>query len=96
MELVSHVVPFQEFSNYNFICFSRLLCPAWESQPLDITVTAMVGYMQNHTRFLPIPLAARSEAWVSSRSLDGIADSNPAAGMNVCVVSCEVEVSASG
>jgi len=25
MELVSHVVPFQEFSNHNSLCFSRLL-----------------------------------------------------------------------
>jgi len=28
MELVSHVVPFQEYSNHNSICFSRLLYPA--------------------------------------------------------------------
>jgi hypothetical protein len=35
---------------------------------------------------LPIPLAARSEAWVCGRSLAGIVGSNPAGGMDVCVV----------
>jgi hypothetical protein len=36
---------------------------------------------------LPIPVAARSKAWVCGRSLAGIVDSNPAGGMDV---SCEV------
>jgi len=56
----------------------------------------MLGYMQNQALFLPIPVAARSKAWVSGRSLDGILDSNPAGGMDVCVVCCQIEVSASG
>jgi hypothetical protein len=33
----------------------------------------------------PIPLAARSEAWVCGRSLAGIVGSNPVGGMDVCV-----------
>ena len=47
---------------------------------------------------MPIPMAARSKAWVCGRSLAGIAGSNPARG-HVClsvvsVVCCPVEVSA--
>ena len=45
-------------------------------------------------------MAVRSKAWVCGRSLAGIAGSNPAGGMDdfslVSVVSCHVEVSASG
>jgi len=47
-----------------------------------------------------IPVAARSKAWVSSRSLPRIADSNPV-GWNEClslgsVVLCQTESSATG
>jgi hypothetical protein len=34
----------------------------------------------------PIPVAARSKAWVYSRSLTGIVGSNPAEGMDVCLL----------
>ena len=34
----------------------------------------------------PIPVAARSKAWVCGRSLDGIAGSKPAGGMDVCLL----------
>jgi len=34
----------------------------------------------------PSGLAARSKAWVCGRSLAGIADSNPAVVMNVCLL----------
>jgi len=44
--------------------------------------------------FLPIPVPARSKAWVCGRSFFGISDSNPAGGMDF--VSCQVEVTASG
>jgi len=50
----------------------------------------------------PIPVAARSKAWVCGRLLAGIAGSNPArVWMCVCVsvvsvVCCQVEASASG
>jgi hypothetical protein len=37
-------------------------------------------------RSLPIPVAARFKAWVYGRSLVGIVGSNPAGGMDVCVV----------
>lgn len=42
------------------------------------------------------PAAARSKPWVCSRSLNGIAVSNPAWGLDVCLfcfVCCQVEVS---
>ena len=35
---------------------------------------------------VPIPVAARSKTWVCGRSLAGIVGSNPARGMDVCVV----------
>jgi len=34
----------------------------------------------------PIPAAARSNVWVFSRSFAGIADSNPAGDMDVCLL----------
>ena len=34
----------------------------------------------------PIPVAARFQAWVCSRSLAGIAGSNPTGGMNACLL----------
>jgi len=34
----------------------------------------------------PIPVAARSKAWVSGRSLAGIVRSNPAGGVDVCLL----------
>jgi hypothetical protein len=36
--------------------------------------------------FEPIPVAARSKAWVYGRSLAGIVGSKPTGGMDVCVV----------
>jgi hypothetical protein len=44
----------------------------------------------------PIPVAARSKAWVCGDSLARIVGSNPAGGVDICVVCCQVEVSASG
>jgi hypothetical protein len=35
----------------------------------------------------PIPVAARSKAWVCDLSLAGVAGSNPAIGMDVCLLS---------
>jgi len=39
----------------------------------------------------PIPVAAPSKAWVWSRSLAGIVGSNPAGGMDVCLL-CTLHV----
>jgi hypothetical protein len=35
---------------------------------------------------LPNPVVAQSKAWIYGRSLDGIAGSNPARGMDVCLL----------
>jgi hypothetical protein len=48
---------------------------------------------------VPIPVAAPPKAWVCGNSLAVTAASNPAAGMDICLLSlvcCQVEVSASG
>ena len=37
----------------------------------------------------PIPVTARSKAWTCGRSLAEIAASNPAGGIDVCVLRCE-------
>jgi len=42
----------------------------------------------------PVPVAARSKAWVCGLSLADTEDSNPTGGMDVCCVCCQVEVSA--
>ena len=41
----------------------------------------------------PIPVAARSETWIFGRSLDGVAGSNPAGGLDLY---CQVKNSSSG
>jgi len=35
---------------------------------------------------MPVPLVARSKAWVCGRSLAGILGSNPLGGMEVCLL----------
>jgi hypothetical protein len=53
--------------------------------------------MPHNCVWLPVPVTARSKAWICGRSLAGIAGSNPARGMDVClswVVFCHVEDSA--
>jgi hypothetical protein len=55
--------------------------------------------LHDHNAFLPIPVTARSKTLVFGRSLAGIVGSNPAGGMDVCllwVLLCQVEVSATG
>ena len=39
-----------------------------------------------HMHWLPVPVAARSKAWVWGRSLAGIAGSNPTGNMDVCLL----------
>ena len=56
----------------------------------------MVTYLYLGLR--PIPVSVRPKAWVCCRSPAGIAGSNPAAGMDIClsVVCCQVEDTATG
>ena len=52
-----------------------------------------------HMIYTLISLAAWAKAWVCDRSLAGIVGSNPAGGMDICLLGmlcCQVEVSASG
>jgi hypothetical protein len=51
-----------------------------EAQLLLLTNFNLYGLRQ------PIPAAARSVAWVHGRSLAGIVGSNPAGGMDVCLL----------
>ena len=49
-------------------------CPIFEVQAV-----------QEEHFYKPIPVTARSKAWVCNRSLVGIASSNPSGGMDVCL-----------
>jgi hypothetical protein len=40
----------------------------------------------NYYKYLPIPVAAPSNAWLCGGSLAGIVGSNPAGGMDVCLL----------
>jgi hypothetical protein len=44
------------------------------------------NFKDNKDRVVPIPVAVRSKAWVCGRSLTGIVGSNPAKGMDVCLL----------
>jgi len=50
----------------------------------------------NKKKRLPIPVAAQSKSYVCGRSLADIAGSNPARGMDVCLLRVCSQVSASG
>jgi len=39
-----------------------------------------------YRKYVPMPVIVRSKAWFYGRSLAGIADSNPAGGMDVCLL----------
>ena len=49
-------------------------------------VSSRPSTAEARVRSQPIPVAARSKAWVCGRSLSGIVGSNPTGGMDVCVV----------
>ena len=52
-------------------------------------------YLNPLTRtYVPVPLAARSKAWVCGRSSAEILGLNPTRGMDVFCECCQVEVSA--
>jgi len=42
--------------------------------------------IMRHDSYGPIPVTARSMAWVCGRSLVGTAGSNPAGGMDACLL----------
>jgi hypothetical protein len=49
-------------------------------------VDGCVANVSNGNGCMPIPVAARSKAWVCDRSLAGIVGSNPAGGKDVCLL----------
>jgi hypothetical protein len=50
-----------------------------------VSTTETLTYIDETNKTLPIPVAARSKAWVCSRSLAGIVGSISARGMDVCL-----------
>ena len=63
-------------------------------------INKLVSFFRGSIECRPVPVAARSKAWVCGRSRAGIVGSNPAGGHGclsvVSVVFCQVEVSAMG
>ena len=58
---------------------------------IDINYCFFVKFNFYHVKYYkvtPIPVAARSKAWVCGRSLVEIASSSPAGGMDVCCECC--------
>jgi len=59
--------------------------------------SAAHSHIKMANKSLPVPAAARPKAWAYSRSLAGIAGSNPSIALSLAsVVGSQVEVSASG
>ena len=58
----------------------------WDS---SVGIAACYGLDGPGIESLPIPLAERVKARVCGRSLAGVEGSNPAGGMDVCVVCCK-------
>jgi hypothetical protein len=62
-------------------------------------LSRLCKYINITPHFLPVPVAARSKAWICGCLLVGIVGSNPVGGMDVYVVSVgvvQIEVSATG
>ena len=76
------------------VCVMQLRWTYWQR------VNGLVLYREVICYWVPIPVAERSKASVCSRSPAGIVGSNPAVGMDVCLLwvlcVCQVEVCANG
>ena len=76
------------YFNVLFFIYTLLMI---SSSPKEITQhqslpSRLQFLMFSNIKLQPIPVAERSKAWVCSRSLAGIAGSNPAGGMDVCLL----------
>ena len=56
----------------------------WFKPMCSLFLTLLLCKLIFLTSKVPVPVAAPSKAWVCSRSLAGIAGSNPAGGIDVC------------
>jgi hypothetical protein len=68
-----------------------LITSRTRSEVEDVVTAVHVGFPESftnrmHIDYLPIPVSARSKAWVCGRSLAGIAGSNPTGGKRVCLL----------
>jgi hypothetical protein len=80
---------------YEFLIF--IMHSTFPTQTMLVHLLAVIMIRAEHklqgtlvfitcTYTVPIPLAARSKAWVCGCSLAGIAGSNPAMGIDVCLL----------
>jgi hypothetical protein len=77
----------------------KFLSSCQEPNSVSFNPNSLVAILLYHAP-KPIPVAARSKAWVYGCSLAAILGSNPARGMDVLslvsIICCQVEVSATG
>jgi len=69
---------FLEFHIQNYYFFSFM--------KLSICITCVMLMFIIFYRYSPVPVAARSKAWVCGRSLGGMVGSNPTGYMDVCLL----------
>jgi len=62
-----------------------MLLQAWESSEMRRTFVGRPERKDNYI-YMPFSVAVSSKAWVCGRSLAVIVGSNPAGGMNICVL----------
>jgi hypothetical protein len=74
----------------HILCFTT---NATATELISLIRRVDIQYFILHPPYLPIAVAARSKAWFRGSSLAGIAGSNPAGGMDVCL---QAEISTSG
>jgi hypothetical protein len=77
-----------KFTNFSFLWFNPL--QTLTTLPFTINLKSSDKVRKSYFAALcfhiPIPMAARSEAWICGRSLAGITGSNPAGCMDVCIL----------
>jgi hypothetical protein len=90
----------RESVNFTFTLYSRVKRNGSDNNCVVLLLVMQYGvYLTTWMSWRLITVVARSKAWVCGRSLAGIVGSNPAGGMDVCLLwvlcCCQVEVSAS-
>jgi hypothetical protein len=74
----------QDFCSYKIILHVNLFADRPKELEKYSTHSLSLFIWITYNSNQPIPVAERSKAWVSGRSLSGIAGSNPTGGMDVC------------
>ena len=66
------------------VFFYNVAVRIWD--PKWLTMCVALGNLYIYTLYMPVPVAERFKAWVCGRSPAKIVGSNPAGGMDVCLL----------